>query len=110
MTSLPALRILTFVLTVAAWAPVPSEDTATFNPGAQLDTSDVVFIPGERWCPQLGTWDEEKTMPGKCLVDLVEGTKPVDRSRPDWDHAMMACLGAGWPVDVCEESVGDGEF
>lgn len=100
-------RLLT-VLLAASFVAVPK--VGLFNPMAMLDVSEVVFIPGERWCPKLGTWDEEKLRPGKCLVDLVEGKKPIDKSRPDWAAAMQRCAAAGFSQVECEESVGDGEF
>lgn len=99
-------RIVAVLLATAC--PIPADPF--FNPDTTLDVSQVEFVPGQRWCPKLGTWDEEKTMPGKCLVDLVEGVKPVDRSRPDWAEAMRKCTEAGYTQAECEESVGDGEF
>lgn len=103
-------RALPRLLTVLLALGLPIPDVSIFNSEAVIDMSQVVFIPGTRWCPHLGTWDEEKLLPGKCLVDLVEGTRPVNKSRPDWADAMWRCAHAGFNQAECEESVGDGEF
>lgn len=97
----------------AAGAGTAAGDPAgmVFTATAVIDTSDVVVIPGERWCPKVGAWGgtSDQVTWGKCLVGLVEGA-PSATWRPDWDHAMLACHTAGFDVQVCLESVGDGEF
>lgn len=90
------------IATAVFMAPVQLQAEAAgtfFNDDASIDdTSQAVFVPGMRYCvhPSRGVcqyWIEGRT------------------SRPDWDHAMFACLRAGFSPRICDEAVNqDGEF
>lgn len=101
----PRLRVLALTAAVLAMALAPLDvyPLGMFSNYAFVDTSQAVYVPGERWCPQLDPDDFTH-----CAVDLVEGAKPL---RPDWDQAMRRCRAAGFTQDECKEAVEeDGEF
>lgn len=71
-----------------------------FNDYAVLDVSQANFHQGMWMCPE-GLADDEDN----CTVEFV----PVIKTRPDWDHAMEACL-REYSSNECYNSVNNGEF
>ena len=99
----PMKLLAVLALVVLAWAvPAPLEDASAvgfFTDTATVDDpGQAVFVPGMRYCAHPSK--------GECRY-WIEGRT----SRPDWDHAMLACLQAGYSTRICDEAVNqDGEF